>query len=351
MYNGTIEGFFGRPWSHVDRLSHCDFLKQKGYNFYIYAPKSDQHLRSLWLQDWTDSEWLNLKNLSNHCKNINLDFGVGFTPFELHLNFDDNNKRHLDYKIQRINQLSPDILCILFDDMRGGIDNLAIVQSEIAKHIRNTSNAKKFIVCPSYYSEDPILDKVFGVRPTNYIEELGQHLHKDMGIFWTGSKVCSKKFYIDEIQAMSKKLSRKPFIWDNYPVNDGKKMCSHLHIKGFNNRNHFNETNIAGHAINPMNQAWLSQIPLTSLPEMYESGKNLLSVTNNAIDILTTPDLANALKADANLFQIQGLSNISYNEKAQLIKKYQKLTNSKFSKEIIDWLHGNYEFDPECLTN
>lgn len=351
MYNGTIEGFFGRQWSHADRISHCNFLKNADYNFYIYAPKSDKKLRALWFQDWIDSEWLKLISLSNHCKNINLDFGIGFTPFELHLNFDKRSRKLLDHKIQRINQLNPDILCILFDDMRGDVENLAHTQSEITDYIRDNSNANRLIVCPSYYSEDPILDKVFGIRPANYTESLGQRLHKDIEIFWTGSKVCSNSFNNHEIQDISKKLRRKPFIWDNYPVNDGKNMCNHLHIKGFSNRSSFNETNIAGHAINPMNQAWLSQIPLNTLPEMYESDKNLLSITGEAIDSLTPPDIAKALKADTHLFHHQGLTNISPTEKAHLIEKYQKLTNSNYSKEIIDWLQGDYEFDPNCLTN
>jgi len=33
---GVIEGFFGKPWSFESRLSSADFLRDSGYQFYIY---------------------------------------------------------------------------------------------------------------------------------------------------------------------------------------------------------------------------------------------------------------------------------------------------------------------------
>ena len=45
---GVIEGFFGRPWAWPARLSGADFLRDCGYQFYIYAPKSDSFLRRRW---------------------------------------------------------------------------------------------------------------------------------------------------------------------------------------------------------------------------------------------------------------------------------------------------------------
>lgn len=351
MKNGTIEGFFGRHWTHSDRLAHCDFLKKSDYSFYIYAPKSDHFLRKLWHLEWSDKQWQELQQLSNHCKNIELDFGIGFSPFELHTNFDRAAKHKLDKKVERINQLNPDILCILFDDMRGDMANLADIQVSIVDQIRAHSSARYFAVCPSYYSEDPVLDKVFGQRPDNYLEDLGRLLPSDVDIFWTGAKVCSKSFTNNDIKQITEKLQRKPFLWDNYPVNDGVKMCNHLHLQGFSNRNKLTEDNIAGHAINPMNQAWLSQIPLSTLPEMYYSNKNILAATNTAIDQLVPSDLASALKADIHLFHHHGLAKISNDEKLHLINKYQTLEYSNFSNEIIDWLQGGYTFDPSCLTN
>ena len=45
---GVIEGFFGRPWPHRERLAAVAFLAKAGYDFYLYAPKADARLRRHW---------------------------------------------------------------------------------------------------------------------------------------------------------------------------------------------------------------------------------------------------------------------------------------------------------------
>ena len=39
---GTIEGFFGRPYSWAERTDLMRFLAPHGYGFYLYAPKADR---------------------------------------------------------------------------------------------------------------------------------------------------------------------------------------------------------------------------------------------------------------------------------------------------------------------
>ncbi len=42
---GSIEGFYGPPWSHEDRLSQLEFYGDNKLNTYIYAPKDDPYHR------------------------------------------------------------------------------------------------------------------------------------------------------------------------------------------------------------------------------------------------------------------------------------------------------------------
>ncbi len=42
---GVIEGFYGPPWSHQDRLDVLRFMGREGLNTYIYAPKDDPYHR------------------------------------------------------------------------------------------------------------------------------------------------------------------------------------------------------------------------------------------------------------------------------------------------------------------
>jgi hyaluronoglucosaminidase len=45
---GSIEGFYGIPWSHQARLDHFPFYGRRKLNTYIYTPKDDLLLRSKW---------------------------------------------------------------------------------------------------------------------------------------------------------------------------------------------------------------------------------------------------------------------------------------------------------------
>ena len=83
-------------------------------------------------------------------------------------------------------------LAILFDDMRGSLPDLAQRQAEIVDFAAERTRASKIIVCPSYYTDDPILDRVFGQRPANYIKELGATLDPAIDLMWTGEEVCGR---------------------------------------------------------------------------------------------------------------------------------------------------------------
>ncbi|XBD74748.1 beta-N-acetylglucosaminidase domain-containing protein [Akkermansia massiliensis] len=42
-FRGTVEGFYGTPWSHEARLSQLRFYGQNKMNTYIYGPKDDPY--------------------------------------------------------------------------------------------------------------------------------------------------------------------------------------------------------------------------------------------------------------------------------------------------------------------
>lgn len=49
---GIVEGFYGTPWSHADRLEMLHFSKEKKFNAYIYAPKDDPYHRAKWREPY-----------------------------------------------------------------------------------------------------------------------------------------------------------------------------------------------------------------------------------------------------------------------------------------------------------
>lgn len=350
---GTIEGFFGKSWSWEARYQHLQFLAQHKYNFYIYAPKSDSHLRRHWQDDWDSITKNQLQKVASQCKELRLDFGIGLSPLEIYLNPSQDQREHLHRRIQQINELSPAILCILFDDMRGDIPNLAQLQVDLVHQAANESTAKRIIFCPTYYSYDPVLEKVFGKMPDNYWGMLAATLDKKIDIFWTGEKVCSPSYSKEHLQTVTELLGRKPFLWDNYPVNDGAVKSQKLHLRSFPQEHSQLNSLLAGHAANPMNQAWLSQISLASLPQAYEltTGYHPQDILKKNLTQLCGNLLAPELIQDIPRFQDEGLSQLTDATKKLLTTKYSQYLPNPYAQDIIDWLEGMYVFDPACLTD
>lgn len=350
---GVIEGFFGRSWSFDDRIAMVTFLKSCGFNFYIYAPKSDPFLRRKWQEDWPEDDYTKLIGLANHSRISGLDFGIGLSPFELYRELDGSGLKTLEKKVIELNRINADIFCILFDDMRGDMANLAKRQVQIVHFAAEVSSADRIIMCPTYYSNDPVLDRVFGKRPPDYLMELGDSLNPDIDVFWTGPHVCSEEYPSSHLIDIAEILQRKPVLWDNYPVNDGAKKSEFLHLMPFKNRSGQLSDLTRGHAVNPMNQPWLSQIPLYTLPKLYQKKPSILpeALLGQACKAVCTEMTGHHILNDIELLNHRGLSNITLEEKQVLTRKYSEIENCPFSNEIVDWLNGNYAFDPSCLTD
>lgn len=61
---GTIEGFYGPPWSHAERLAHLEFCAQAGFTTYVYAPKDDPYHRARWRDPYPPVELARIAELS-----------------------------------------------------------------------------------------------------------------------------------------------------------------------------------------------------------------------------------------------------------------------------------------------
>ncbi len=353
---GIIEGFFGRSWNWEDRKNYANFLALNEYSFYIYAPKSDKYLRKNWQHDWPIEIKKSLLDLRQIYGAANVQFGIGLSPHEIYLDHSPkqshNQRVLLNQRIQQINQLEPDILCILFDDMRGDIPGLAQIQIDIAHQAAATSNAKKIIFCPTYYSFDPVLERVFGAMPENYWQTFAQHLDKSIDMFWTGEKVCSTNYSTEHLAQVSELIGRQPFLWDNYPVNDGAVKSNLLQLRAFDQSHSQLADKVAGHAVNPMNQPWLSQIPLASLPLAYHEKENYAADTAFAriCRKLCGDTLAEQLQRDIHHLQDLGLKKLTVQEREELHATYKRFDKSPYAQEIMAWLNNEYQFDPACLT-
>jgi len=339
---GLIEGFFGRPWSWTDRREAVRFLAPHGFRFYLYAPKADAFLRRRWQEPYPEAELAELAAFRDACRAEGVRFGIGLSPFELHLHPERGWRDRLAAKLAELAQLKPDDLALLFDDMRGDVPDLAERQAAIVHFAAERGLADRIFCCPSYYSDDPILDAAFGERPPFYLAQLGRLLDPAIRIFWTGEEVCSREFTCGHLARVAEQLRRKPTLWDNYPVNDGARMSQHLHLRAFTGRPASIAGQIAGHFINPASQPLLSRIPALTLAESYAKGDAYQygAAFDRAARAVLGEELAARVARDLIALQDRGLDRLA--ERRAMLRTRYAAFDHPAAREILAWLDGHW---------
>jgi hypothetical protein len=351
LTSGVIEGFFGKPWGWPARLGGVDFLREAGFDFYIYAPKGDPYLRRKWREPMPRHTLEQLAALGARCRTRGIDFGIGLTPFEIYLGYDAPARECLRAKVQELNETGADTLAVLFDDMRGDVAGIAEQQARVIAEITGWSNARRFLMCPTYYSYDARLTREFGAPPQAYLRDLGRLLDPRIDCFWTGEKIISHGYSAQHLRGVAAALGRKPFIWDNHIANDAKTRSNHLYLDPSADSWSLAAEAAAGLAINPMNQPYLSRIALCGYRHLLTAGADARSALPGICRELAGPRLAELICEDAGLLQNEGLSRLDAATRGRLLDRYEREAGNPFAEEIAAFLRGEYQFDPECLTS
>ena len=269
-----------------------------------------------------------LRCLSSSSRKAGLRFGVGFSPFEIWTDWGPTAKKALKHKLTDLDMIGLDRLAILFDDMKGDVSDLASQQVEIVAFIAEQLPKTELIFCPTYYSEDPILDQVFGPRPDAYLEDIGRLMPDSVAIYWTGPKVLSSTISTEAGLRISETLRRKPVLWSNAIANDGKTSSKHiqLHIPALPAL--LANITLGEIHLNPMNQIWLSLRALQAELGEYRTDAETCAMR----------DLCGG-----------GLEAINQDKLKVWLEHPAAQTTE--GRELTDWALGGYTFDPECLTD
>ena len=173
----------------------------------------------------------------------------------------------------------------------------------------------------------------------------------DVGICWTGESVVSKTYPAEHLDRVANEMGRKPLIWDNYPVNDGPRMSRFLHLRA-PDRGPQILPRVDGLMMNPMNQSWLSRIPMAAAADSLQGRgiDDLDAATGRVIRRLLPADLASQLSADWRAFQSEGMEVISETERAELVGLYSAFDHPA-AAELLRWLRGEYAVSSEILTD
>jgi hypothetical protein len=267
-------------------------------------------------------------------------FGVGLSPYELYRDFSGPARADFIAKVRALDGIGIDDLAILFDDTRGDLPDLAAREADIVHTALAHTRASRMFMCPTYYSDDGMLDTVFGARPAGYLEDLGRRLDSRVAVYWTGEEVCTREFGPGHLARVAEALGRKPTLWDNYPVNDGPRMSRFLHLRAFTGRPAAIGAFIAGHAINPALQPHLSLIPAATLAAGYREGEAYayMHAFREAARTLAGAELARMLEADLHALQDRALDQLG--EDRERLRMRYAAVGHPMAAEVVRWLSG-----------
>lgn len=225
---GIIEGFYGTPWTHAQRLDMIGFIADLGMNTFVYAPKDDPLLRRDWRTPYGGAALDALAELIEACRAVGIDFVFALSP-GLSMRYSEGSDLDaLVGKYRQVRGLGAAGAALLLDDIPPHLQHpadIAAFPSLIAAQVRLVGRL---------HSE---LELALMVAPTQYwgkgdepgISAFGQGLDPAIDLFWTGRAICSPELEAVDARRFRDATGHAPLYWDNFPVNDVA-MTGELHI-------------------------------------------------------------------------------------------------------------------------
>ncbi len=264
---GVIEGFYGHPWSHRERLSMIEFCGQNKLNIFFYAPKDDPYHRAQWREPYPASKLAELVELIDACREHQVDFVFSVSPGNGMRFGGEEDFALLAAKIGALFDHGVRHFSLLLDDIdprlasaedRAQFGSAAAAQAYLANHLLEYLRAKdptcSLSLCPTEYSEN---------EPSSYRTGLAEHLRPEIPVIWTGVGVVAPTISGADADRIAGYFGHDLLLWDNYPVNDYAPY--NLFLGPIRNREpELHRHRHVGVVSNPMNQPEASKIALFS---------------------------------------------------------------------------------------
>lgn len=260
-YRGTVEGFYGKPWSFEDRMRQISFYGDIKMNIYIYGPKDDPyHSTPHWRDPYPTDRARQIIQLTTLAKQNYVDFVWAVHPGK-DIQWNRADSLHLLNKFKSMYDLGVRSFAVFFDDISGEGTNpqkqAQLLNYLNGEFIRKYPDIQPLIMCPTEYNKAWASPK-----PGSYLDILGEQLDTSIRIMWTGNTVVSD---IDRpsVDWINKRIKRKAFIWWNYPVNDYKRDQIQMGPVYGNSTDLGNQ--VSGFVSNPMEHAEASKVGIYGL--------------------------------------------------------------------------------------
>ncbi|UUF03981.1 beta-N-acetylhexosaminidase family protein [Xanthomonas hortorum] len=273
---GTIEGFYGAPWSMADRTKHLEFLARTKANTFIYSPKDDPYARDRWREAYPAATLKALGKLAATAKRNHVDFVYAISPGPTVCFSDPADAKALLRKFDAFRKLGVRSFYVALDDIEytkwncerdkttfgdSGAQAAGIAQSHLlnlvqADLVARHDASSELIMVPTEY---------FDAKESPYKEALRKHLDPKVVVQWTGTDVVPPAISIPDARAATKAFGRKTLLWDNYPVNDFETSAGRLLMAPYARREAGLSAELSGIVSNPMNQEVPSRVAVMGL--------------------------------------------------------------------------------------
>ena len=257
-FRGFIEGFYGNPWSHANRMDLMDFCGQYKMNTYIYGPKNDPYHTNQWRDPYPDAKLAELKELVDKGKETNVEFVWAIhVGGKIDLGSADDIQKVKD-KFDQLYGIGVRQFAVFFDDAATDNTQLVSFMNDLQKnYVETKGDVKPLVFCPQFYNKSHAISR----GGEDYLRNL-RNFDEDIQIMWTGDYVVSR---IDQsvIDYITDLIDRDVYIWWNYPVNDLGR--AHLLHMGPTDALAPNIEHMSGLVSNPMNQAQCNKVSLFSI--------------------------------------------------------------------------------------
>lgn len=275
VIRGSIEGFYGPPWTHEDRISQLEFYGENKLNTYIYAPKDDPYHRDNWRDSYPEAELAEITELIEKANENHVKFTFSLSPGQSICYSGDRDFSLLKKKMETMWDLGVRSYAIFLDDIdknlhcqedrakfEGDPNPVAAAHAYLLNRfteefIKTHEGAERLITVPTDYT---------GNGPSPYRDRFAELLDKDTVVMWTGQKVVSEQVTAEEADEVQGVFKHDMLLWDNYPVNDFDR--NSLFLGPIVGRDaDLSKHGVAGLTANPMNEAEASKIPLYTIAD------------------------------------------------------------------------------------
>ena len=258
LFRGTVEGFYGQPWSHADRIEQIRFYGRIKLNTYIYGPKDDPyHSSPNWRKPYPAEEAEHIKELAKEAAHNKVNFVWAIHPGQ-DIQWNQTDSMNILSKFEKMYDLGVRSFAVFFDDISGEgarPEKQAGLLNYIHKEfITKKNDVQPLIMCPTEYNRS--------WAKTDYLDILGTQLDPAIQIMWTGDRVVAD-ITKEGVEWVNSRIRRPAYIWWNFPVSDYVR--DHLLLGPV----YGNDTTIAkemsGFVTNPMEHAESSKIAIYSV--------------------------------------------------------------------------------------